>query len=149
MKTNNYRPVINDICRNIEDFDRSSIYWIDNVTVSEDHPLSDRLSSLVKDKDDKIIFAQAGAITDSEPAKGSIIEAKKLIDEESKILYDSGFYNIVFNRCMGKSYGLYTIFIYGNTAGEKFIDDYMTEDSIINRINFESQTRALKASNLD
>ena len=146
MKNNNTRPVINDICRNIEGFDSSSIIWVDGL---KHDSLEEELKEVVKDKDDKIIFVQAGALTDNEPDKGSISEANKMIEEESEILYHSGFYNILFARCMGRSYGLSTVFIYNNTAGEKFINEYTSTDSIIRLVRKESKKGVLNDSNSD
>ena len=146
MKNNNTRPVINDICRNIEGFDSSSIIWIDGLKKDS---LEEELKEAVKDKDDKIIFVQAGALTNNEPDKGSVSEANKLIEEESKILYDLGFYNILFARCMGRSYGLSTVFIYNNIAGEKFINDYKTTDGIISLVRKESKKSVLNDPNSD
>ena len=129
------RTVLKDLIRNVPDFS-TKIAWILKVIPNNGHTTKDVLNDYIKNNvgSKTLFFTQAGTLSaipasDYKDDKASA----KVITDEFNTLIDCGFNGIVWNRCMGKSYGNSTICLYMNDGGKSFVEKYTGTDSIISR----------------
>ena len=134
-KSRMLRPVLKDLINNVPNFS-TKIAWILKVIPQSGHTMNEVIKDYLNEfAGDKTLFlTQAGTLS---PVTAYEYEDKNLSDNiimlEFNDLIDCGFNGIVWNRCMGKSYGNTSICIYMNDGGKSFIEKYTSPDSIIAR----------------
>ena len=118
------RGAIRDIYANLPDFNEP-IVWIQNLVVTkEEKTVADVLREYTeKYGEDAFVMCQAGQLTRD-------IQLHK-IDSMVGYALDAYFYRILFNRCMGQSFGAFDYCIYSNDKTEQWIEDNTGPDKII------------------
>jgi hypothetical protein len=119
------RYIVSDIY-NLMEFN-SDIIWIVSIRSNEGYTSEDVINEYISKyvSEDNIVLTEAGTLTSAIlNAKNNASEGLKAISLERELLFNCKFINILFYRRMYRCYGNPNVFIYSNTVGNKFVEDY-------------------------